>query len=347
MSVSVTLTAFSVSAFGHHGQDFLLLHDYSTPSPLNATLASGLEWEREGSADGWSTESNLMLGVAPRLSIGAAVNFADEGRGMNYDSVMPYVHFQLTPPEKKWPVRVAIMAGYMFGESQDPEPVKIRVTRVIPGKKTATKRTITTTTTDSNGSGNGGNTGGGDPPPDQCGPDYGPDAPPCPDVVMYHVNHVGHGDPTPSPTTVVTTTSGGKSGGSTPSRTVAETVYVMPEEHHHTGIHQHGVNAFMARLILEADLTEQDKFVFNLVNVIPENSKPAWGYGAGLRHAFSHQWAVGVEATGDFGDANEHELDIAGFFSPNHSMTFKLGVGLGLTDETPDVTLRTGFMVRF
>lgn len=119
------------------------------------------------------------------------------------------------------------------------------------------------------------------------------------------------------------------------------------EGHEHGGIHRHDENYFMARLVLEADLTEQDKLLVNIISLIPEEGSPAWGYGVGVRHSFNAAWAVGLEAQGDFGDANEHELVLGGYFSPVHSITFKLGVGHGLTDESPDLTVRGGFVWRF
>jgi hypothetical protein len=100
-------------------------------------------------------------------------------------------------------------------------------------------------------------------------------------------------------------------------------------------------------MIVEADLTSKDKIIFNLIGLWPEGSKPAWGYACGVRHSFSHTWATGLEAIGDFGEANEHELVLGGYCSPNHHLALKIGAGLGLTSSSPDFSVRTGVVWRF
>ena len=121
------------------------------------------------------------------------------------------------------------------------------------------------------------------------------------------------------------------------------------ESHHqeHAGLHRHHENFFTARLVLETSLTDADTLVLNLINVTPENGRAVWGYAAGYRHTFSHAISIGIEGMGDFGDANEHELVLGAYLSPSHSLTFKLGVGHGLTSSSPDFSLRAGMLWRF
>jgi hypothetical protein len=117
--------------------------------------------------------------------------------------------------------------------------------------------------------------------------------------------------------------------------------------HGHSGIHRHGQSGLHARLIAEADLTAADKLVLNLINFTPEDGEASWGYAAGLRHSVNPDLAVGLEATGDFGDNNEHLLVAGGYFSLHPSLILKIGAGFGLTKESPDATVRLGAVLRF
>ena len=372
--------AFAAEGRAHHGQDFLLVQDYQVPSVWDGSVFSGFEWSKSGGTDELSVETGMMLGIAPRLSLGAAVHFADEGDGWNFSSVTPMLQFQLTPPSSDWPFKVSFMAGYVFAEPSDESySTTVYEPYFLPGKSipAATGTQISTTNVTlaplppvvrrpSRQAGPP-----VDPPDDtHCGPDYGPDAPPCPEKQprsTKNVRHAGHGSGTPHPIPIklpvqpdTPTASGPSNNGSAAGRSTAgkgraasgqmayrKRVVKVPADHAHTGIHRHGENGFQARLIVETDLTASDKLLFNLIHLTPESGKPAWGYAAGLRHSFSHEWAVGVEAIGDFGDANEHEMVLGGYFSPNHHATFKLGVGFGLTEVSPDFSLRTGFVIRF
>lgn len=117
--------------------------------------------------------------------------------------------------------------------------------------------------------------------------------------------------------------------------------------HGHGGIHQHDSDAFFARLIMETDLTPNDKLVVNILSISPDDGETAFGYAAGWRHSFNHDFALGLEATGDFDNDGSHEAVAAGYFSLNHSLTLKLGIGAGLTDVSPDFTIRSGVTWRF
>lgn len=117
--------------------------------------------------------------------------------------------------------------------------------------------------------------------------------------------------------------------------------------HTHSGIHQHGADAFFARVILETDLTEKTKLALNLIGVLPEGDSLQWGYAAGLRHAFTHDLAIGIEALGDLRAHGYHELAAAAYYSPTHRLTLKCGLGTGLTDQSPNLTVHTGLLWRF
>ena len=118
-------------------------------------------------------------------------------------------------------------------------------------------------------------------------------------------------------------------------------------EHGHGGssIHAHGVDAFVGRFIVEGDFGAT-KVVFNLLSLVDEN-EANWGYAAGVRHKVADKVALGVEAMGDFESEGWHEVVVGAYVEPIHSLTLKVGVGFGLTEATPDFTLRTGLIYRF
>lgn len=328
--------------FAHHGQEFLVVQDASVPSMWSGTVFGGIEWSRDGSDDELTQEPGVMLGLGSRLAVGTTLGFAGSENDWYYESVSPFAQFQITPPT--WPVRVALMAGYHFADDSvaasaaspaatfTPAPAAPVVERVAPPVIVAPPPDP-------------------DPDPDPpCGPAYGPDAPPCPEPAPVapgrKLRHAGHVTPEPPPTTPVAKpapTSNTTSTASAKKQTARPPAATKPYD----GIHRHAEDHAYARLIIEADLTSHDKLIFNLIGLWPERGSPAWGYAAGYRHSFSHALAAGVEAIGDFGDANEHELILGGYFSPTHHLSLKLGAGIGLTDASPDVSLRTGVVWRF
>jgi hypothetical protein len=292
-------------------------------------------------------ETGLELGLIPRLSAGVLADFGDEGEGWQYRSVMPYLHFDLTPHEKS-PIRFAAMVGYEFGvagddshaEMRDSTPASPRVRRTAKATSTATVSSGATSTA-----------------AEPCGPAYGPDAPPCAEAGAVdsrhdHASH-SHAESADAKTSTSTHSHGGRTAkeahGATGSGHSHSSGGHGGEEsgHEHGGIHRHGATALHARFIMEADVTDADKVVLNLVALVPKEGKPAWGYAAGWRHTVTHHWALGLEATGDFGDANEHEMVLGSYVSVLENITLKGGIGFGLTEESPDLTARLGLIYRF
>ncbi len=93
------------------------MEDYSLPNPGQGLLLSGFAWERGDEGNEFSLEPGLLVGVLPRLALGVETRFgAEPDEDWAWSSVTPSVHFQLTPPESTFPVRVGIMAGYQFAE---------------------------------------------------------------------------------------------------------------------------------------------------------------------------------------------------------------------------------------
>jgi hypothetical protein len=257
-----------LTAFAHHGQDFLLLEDYHLPAPGGGHLMGNFEWEKHSDGDEFGIGPSLMFGVLPHVALSVDVDFRDEGDGFDYNSVMPAAHFQLTPPDWKSPVKVALSVGYQWTDAA------------------------------------GGEESGHD---DEHGEQDG------------HEEEEGghHRD--------------GEAGSG----------------HSHADlIHNHDSDALVSRLIIEGDFGKT-KAVLNVISVVRDGGEAAWGYAAGVRHAVMGRLALGVEALGDFESDGWHELVAGAYVEPVESLTLKIGAGFGLTEATPDFTLRTGFIWRF
>ena len=100
-------------------------------------------------------------------------------------------------------------------------------------------------------------------------------------------------------------------------------------------IHLHDEDFFLTRLILENELSQHTRVVGNLILAGTSSSDTAIGYALAVRHSFTHEWAVGFEAIGDFNTGGYHQLVAGVIHSPRHDLGLRLGVshGLGATDE--------------
>jgi hypothetical protein len=129
-----------------------------------------------------------------------------------------------------------------------------------------------------------------------------------------------------------------------------EDAHGAEEAHSHThqssAAHAHGTDHFEGRLIVEKQIG-QTKFVFNLAGVIEDDGDAEFGYGAGVRQHLSTHWMMGIEGIGDFDRHGYHELVLGTYFEPLHGLTLKAGIGLGLTDESPDYTFHAGVVWHF
>jgi hypothetical protein len=332
-------------AQAHHGQEFLVVQDAAVPSLWTGVAFGSLEWSKDGDDNTFSTEPGLMVGIAPRVAIGGTVGFTDESGSWAFESVAPTMQIQLTPSD--WRVRVSVVAGYHFAyssaDSVDSPPTRTSTASTAP-PPTAPAAVQPPVPTDN---------GSIDPDPVPCGPEFGPDAPPCPDPAtttpgrkLRHAMPPPPAPAAPAPSSEKSQSTPKKSGSSSTSSSTSSSETTSTTDSY-DGIHRHHENHAFARMIVEADLTSKDKIIFNLIGLWPEGSKPAWGYACGVRHSFSHTWATGLEAIGDFGEANEHELVLGGYCSPNHHLALKIGAGMGLTSSSPDFSVRTGVVWRF
>ena len=111
LAIAGVLSAVTVVARGHHGRDFLLMQDYSIPVPFHGVITSGFSAAFQQPDDEMEMETGVFAGVAPRTGLGMNLKAGDHGDGWDVSAVAPYVQVQLTPPEMKFPVRVALIAG--------------------------------------------------------------------------------------------------------------------------------------------------------------------------------------------------------------------------------------------
>lgn len=376
-------------AAAHHGRDFLLVQDYYLPGLLDGVLVNNFEATRTDTDFEYGLEPEILIGILPRVAVGVSVGFVDQpGAGWTYDSVMPSVHIQITPPDSDFPIRLAVSAAYEFASGDgaaghlhgSPAAISSKSAssaKSRPATSSTRRRGSQTSSSKSNGlssspkplvatpssppvesysaPGDGGvvpavasTLDSGTAP--GTGTDLGPDAPPGGTPVHDHSSH-DHGSHDHG-------SSAGPAGGTDPAATGADPAQAEGaghdhtaggDSHHHGGssIHSHGQDAFIGRLILEADLTDADKLVLNLLNVTPAEGEGAWGYAAGVRHNLTHQFSLSLEAMGDFSEDGYHEINVGAFLVPDHHITLRAGVGFGLTPASPDLALRAGVVWRF
>ena len=130
---------------------------------------------------------------------------------------------------------------------------------------------------------------------------------------------------------------------------------VAPHDHgghdhgSHGGIHRHGESGWYNRFIIESDLTQHTRAVFNLISFVSgTGGKPGFGYAAGVRHEFNHDLSFGIEAIGDFEERqSSHQVLLTTMIGLPKRLSLRLGIGTGLTPASPDFTLHTSFLWRF
>ena len=274
----IALTAWAgiiTRANADHGKDFIVLQDYHVPVPGGGHLMGNFEWEKYPDHDEFGLSPGLMFGVLPRVALGVDVHFRDESDGWDYNSVMPAAQFQITSPESKFPIKVALSVGYQF----------------VDGSSIAEA---------------------------------------AHEEVGGHAEEHGHED---------------EHGHADEHAEVEEHAEEGGHEHDST-VHNHSSDALKSRLIIEGDFGAT-KAIFNLISLVRDGGDAGWGYAAGVRHNVNESVALGVEALGDFESDGWHELIGGLYYQPIHAVTLKIGAGFGLTDATPDFTLRTGVVWRF
>ncbi len=416
-------------ARAHHGRDFLIVQDYYLPGLSDGVLLTSFEYSRTGTDYEFGIEPEILIGVLPRVAVGVSVGFTDQtGMSWAYESVMPSVHIQLSPPDSDFPIRFAVSAGYEFAREHDGHTHGTVTTSSsspsTSGKSASTsssRRSSSSSSTSSrrSASGSSSNGGGGivravtsmlggagdqavasapaptsspmvaaapadygtastttDPattPTNGGSPDFNPDAPPdggstgtggtgggSGDGHNHNHGGSGHNHGSGSASHSHTNDAGHDHGndadhshdGGDHAHGEGETGHDHGNgkkgHHDHQGtIHVHGQDAFIGRFIMETDLSDEAKLVVNLINVLPDDGTAAWGYAAGIRQNLTHSLSLSLEAMGDFSADGYHEINLGAIAVPNHHLSVRVGAGIGLTEASPDWSLRGGVVWRF
>ncbi|MDB6069314.1 MAG: hypothetical protein JWL81_485 [Verrucomicrobiales bacterium] len=372
-------------AHAHHGQEFFLLYDARVQQPRHGVLQQNFSFIDEGDDDSLSLSPSLSLGVLPRTAFNLRADFADDAnQGWTYRSIEPGFQIDLTPPNLKLPIRIGFAASYQFGEGG--ESTHTHGAADLSGETVAhvhdnnsTNSTAAATHVHAAGAAHD-DTGTGtaahdhsthDHPPlveTPPGEDAGPDGLTAEEIAA--INAANAAAAAAADAQAAAAAAQAASQAQAQAANTAPAAKPKPKSkstkkapapaahshsadeaesgHSHSGsIHNHDDNLFTARLIFEADLTENTLLVANLINVIPEGGDVAWGYAIGVRQRLRPGLSVGVEALGDF-DRNKHQEVLgAVFWEPMHHVLLKVGVGTGLTAISPDTTVRAGVLWMF
>ncbi|MEM9480820.1 MAG: hypothetical protein AAGA58_14285 [Verrucomicrobiota bacterium] len=323
----------AVSAFAHHGAEYITLDDFDIGHPGDGFVNSSFDWESYNTGDELSSEFAFSYTPFHRLSIGTIVRFAEDGNGdWVYSSVTPRLHLQLTDPHADRRFKFALTVGYQFAEDISTEETIVTFEEVdVPVEQ---ERVTTTTTTTVPAEDDGGGTA-------PCNPLLDLDC--RPSTVSkneFSPRHIVR------PVSTVSTTRTTSAKGASTRKEIRRTVTKVRSENAHFGIHNHDARQWVGRLVAETNIGKTE-IVANLIGAFPEDDGAHWGYGLGARRRVLEKLAFGLEGIGDFAGEGEHEIISSAFFDVRENATLRIGTGFGLTENSPDFTLRTGLLIRF
>lgn len=307
-----TLILLAGSARAHHGQDFFVNLDTRMPDlgDFVAFASAGSVEDADGS---WETslEPGFLVGTGFGTAVGLTTSWAEShDNSFGYSSVTPLLQWGSAIPGT--PLRVGAALSWNLAD----------------GSRATSLHHDHGTTVDRPGDGPGHShshshavafraaapfpsTTDGSFNPDA--PDFNPDAP---------------SDPSPAPGTPR------ESGDS-------------HESHDHRGIHRHDEDFLAGRLILEWQIDRDTRAVANLIAVGSSRDDIDLGYSLGLRRELGARWALGLEAVGDFNTGGQHEVLAGTWFTPNHALNLRLGLGTGLGPNSPRLAIHGGVTWRF
>lgn len=332
------LACFLQPLQAHHGLDYMVIQDGQAPALWSVMPFAAADFSRGSHGEEFNIESGLLLGLGHDFGLGVSAGYTDdEDTDWRYSAVTPYLSVPLFRSDSLPWLRVSLYAGYQFAADPESAYREVTVYEMPAGKSTAASITSTSLSTTSTASKTSSahhkqhktskHTGGG-------GGGGGPDAP----------SGGGHDHPVAAPAVVTTRkTTTQKTAQPVP---VTKRIPVDPYAGA-TGIHRHGEEGMVARLITTIDLNKSNQLAFNLINFTPRSGHTGWGYAAGWRHSFNHDFSFSVEAMGDFDSDAWHEVLGAVHWSPVHWMVLKLGAGTGLGSDSSDLSLHTGLVLRF
>jgi hypothetical protein len=322
------------NARAHHGLEFMILQEGTAPEPWSITPFVSSSFSQGGHGDETKIEGGMLLGLTHGVGLGVSTSYIDiEGADWRYTSTTPYLTLQLFQSDSLPWLRIGVYAGYQIAADPEHAYREVIVYQTPTAKPSTTS--VTTSATPAKPSKNsqagqttrhttGGGGGGG-----------GPDAP----TGGTHNHTVA----APTTSTAIVRRKEIKPAAPIP---VVQRIPVDPYAGA-TGIHRHGEEGLVARLMADIDFGKRDRLVMNLINFTPQSGHVGWGYGIGWRHRFHHDLAVSVEATGDFDSTAYHEVLGAFHWSPVDWLLLKVGAGTGLGTRSSDFSLHSGLVLRF
>ena len=329
-------------AFADHGRSHLLVSDPGVPSEGGGFVTWNAATSEQQDFRETEVEMQYTLGVSPWGSLGLGAGGFDE-EGTRSHSLTPQALLRWPGTTAEGRFTLGLATGYHFNRTEENDAGTSSFTHgsgfVMSGHVMGTPI---------------------------CGPEFGPDAPPCADD--EHDHETTDPDPTPdtsgevspvaettgSSSTAAKPTSSASAKKSTTSRSAGSSGSAsaaapdsLSHAHSRGTVHVHGENHFFARLILAARLGERDTLTANLIAVLPEDSPEAWGYAAGYRRDLSDRVAATVEALGDFYRDGYHLVGLGLMYEPVHHVGLKAGFSQGLTDASPDYQVQLGLSLEF
>jgi len=95
-------------------------------------------------------------------------------------------------------------------------------------------------------------------------------------------------------------------------------------------IHLHDEDFLLGRLILEYEFDHHTRVVGNRILAGTSGTDLAIGYAFAVRDGFTHKWAAGIEAIGDFNTGGYHQIVVGVIHSPRHDLGLRLGISHGI-----------------
>ena len=324
--------------WAHNGSDFIVLDDYDVGHPGEGNVNAMFDLERFGGADERSANWSFFVSPLRRVGLGVDVRFAEDGRGdWVYSSVSPSLQLQLTDPHSEGRFRVGMSFGYQFAEDLSYDEGTTTFEDIVIRKPGKTREVVVPVMAVAPPPGEGGGEVIEEP---ACNPLFDVDC--VPPTTTRSKRHSGSHAPVVTGTTTTTVSSGGE----TEIKRVETTTTTRKGVSSHRGIHDHDSRQWFGRLIVETDIGKT-KLTGNLISTFPDDDHAYWGYGVGVRRPVAGRLAAGLEFVGDFIEGGEHEAIASMHYQIGERATARLGVGVGLTDESADFSLRTGLLWKF
>jgi hypothetical protein len=125
--LATALLAFlPLTAFAHHGQDFLVVESPTIPHPGDGYFLANAEFAPGGDIE---LEPSLFWGLSPRWAFELhAHEMREPGEGWGYEATAPAVHLLLSDPAKHHGTRVGLSAEYEIARDREaPDNVVVRL----------------------------------------------------------------------------------------------------------------------------------------------------------------------------------------------------------------------------